>query len=124
MDQNVLVSSGHALLSALDKSAVPPRFAMWVHNTESDSWKLWIVPHPSMKDKFAFYRRVSEMISKNRAAFGGMDASDTEMIEAAHPAVKGLRRIVKAPGLNSISFSGNRFDGFYLPDGIILRSDL
>lgn len=124
MDQNTLVSSGHALVSALDSFGLPPRLAMWVHNTDTDTWKLWIVPHASIKDKHEFYRRVSQIISKNRPAFGGIDASDTEMVTASHPGVKGLARIMKAPGLSTVAFSGNRFNGFYLPDGIILRVDL
>jgi hypothetical protein len=44
MDQNTLVSSGHALVSELDKAGFRPRLAMWVHNTDTDTWKLWIVP--------------------------------------------------------------------------------
>jgi hypothetical protein len=39
MDQSVLVSSGHALIRELDKAKLAPRFAMWVHNTEPDTWK-------------------------------------------------------------------------------------
>jgi hypothetical protein len=124
MDQNILVNSGHALVTALDDSGIPPRLAMWVHNTETDTWKLWIVPDPSMKDKREFYRRVSEIISKNQAAFGGIDASDTEMLADNHPAIRGLSRFIRAQGLCSITFSGNVFNGFYLPDGIILRSNL
>lgn len=124
MDQNVLVGSGHALVRALDRSGFPPRLAMWVHNADTDTWRLWIVPNASMKDKRDFYRRVSEIVSQNRAELGGIDASDTEMVADTHPAVRGLSKIMKAPGLSSISFSGNKFNGFYLPDGIILRADL
>jgi hypothetical protein len=124
MDQNVLVSSGHELVKALDAAGLRPRIAMWVHNTDTDTWKLWVVPPAGLKDKHEFYRRVSEIVSKNRAALGGIDASDTEMVSDTHPAMKGLGRFLKMPSLGSAYFSGNRFNGFYLPDGIILRSDL
>ncbi len=123
MDQNTLVISGQALVSALDDAGIPPRVAMWVHSPDMDTWKLWIVPHASIKDKLEFYKRVAEIASKNRTATGGIKASDTEMKEDDHPAMQGLRRYITAPGLNSISFSGNKFNGFYLPDGIILRVD-
>jgi hypothetical protein len=53
-----------------------------------------------------------------------MDASDTEMISDTHPAIRGMKRFMRAPGLSSITFSGNVFNGFYLPDGIIPRSNL
>lgn len=121
MDKNLLVSSGHALIDALDRSGQPPRIAMWVHNTDMDTWKLWIVPDKSITDKREFYRRVAEIISKNRPAFGGIDASDTEMVLDSHPAMRGLARFIKVPGMSAVAFSGNTFNGFYLPDGLILR---
>jgi hypothetical protein len=68
--------------------------------------------------------RLAEIITKNRSELGGIDASDTEMVLDSHPAMKGLKNFIRAPGLGSIHFSGNRFNGFYLPDGIILRVDL
>ncbi len=124
MDQNLLVNSGHALVKQMDSAGFSPRLAMWVHNSDTQTWKLWLVPPTDLTDKRAFYRRLSEVISKNRDKVSGIDASDTEMVNDTHPAVKGLKRFIKAPGLSSIHFSGNVFDGFYLPDGIILRSNL
>ncbi len=123
MDQNILVSCGHTLIKALDDDGTPPRAAMWVHNTDTDTWKLWIVPHQPTPDKHDFYRRIAKIITENRATFGDINASDTEMIDEAHPAMRSLRRLIKAPGLGSISSSGNVVDGFYLPEGIILRVD-
>jgi hypothetical protein len=124
MDKNTLVSSGQALVDQLDKSGLKPRAAMWVHSDDTDTWKLWIVPPENFTDKHDFYRQVSVVVAKNRQSLNGIDASDTEMIKDSHPAIRGLRNFIKAPGLQSISFAGNTFNGFYLPDGIILRSDL
>ena len=89
MDQNTLVSAGHALVKALDAVGLNPRLAMWVHATDTDTWKLWIVPPVSLNDKQEFYRRVSEVVTKNRADLGGIDASDTEMVLDSHAAVRG-----------------------------------
>lgn len=124
MDQNLLVSGGHALVTALDAIGVTPRLAMWVHATDTDTWKLWIVPPAELTDKREFYRQVSEVVTMNRDALGGLDASDTEMVLDSHPAVQGLKVFMHMPGLGSVHFSGNRFNDFYLPDGIILRIDL
>jgi hypothetical protein len=46
------------------------------------------------------------------------------MVLDTHPAIKGLGKFIKAPGFGSAYFSGNRFNGFYLPNEIILRIDL
>jgi hypothetical protein len=124
MDQNTLVSGGQALVRKLDDAGVRARVAMWVHNADTDTWKLWIVPPSRLTDKHEFYKTISLIVSKNRAALNGIDASDTEMISETHPAVRGLERFVKAPGLQNIQFSGNTFNGFYLPEGIVLRVDL
>jgi hypothetical protein len=122
MDQAVLVSSGHALLRAMDEAGLTPRLAMWVHSTDTDTWKLWVVPSEKMKDKFEFYRKLSELISKNRSVLGDLSASDVEYASDQHPAMKGISQIFYAPGLAAAHFAGNRFNGYYLPDGIILRS--
>jgi len=124
MDKELLVSSGHGLVKAMDEAGIPPRLAMWVHNADAETWKLWIVPPTALSDKREFYRRVSEIVSNNREKLGGIDASDAEFVEDTHPAVQGLRGFMRIEGLGSAFFSGNRFNGFYMPDGIILRSAL
>jgi hypothetical protein len=124
VDQNALVSTGHALVKALDAGGLKPRFAMWVHNADTDSWKLWIVP-PKMKiEKHDFYMRVARLLKNNRAEVGNLEAADTELIADKHPAMKGLKGFMKVPGFQCIAFSGNQFNGYYLPDGIVLRADL
>ena len=126
MDQNILVNAGHTLVKALDETDLKPRLAMWVHATDTDTWRLWIVPPKkwTKEDTREFYQRVSEVVSKNRVELGDIGAGDTEMILDSHPAVEGLRDFMKMPGLGSAYFSGNMFNEYYLPDGIILRIDL
>jgi hypothetical protein len=124
VDQNLLVSSGHALLDLLEKKGVKSRAAMWVHNTDSDSWKLWIVPDKNVKDKLEFYRKVAEAISENRDDVPGIDASDTEMVADTHPAITSLSKFISAPGKHSIHLSNNKLKDFYLADGIVLRLSL
>jgi hypothetical protein len=124
MDQSTLVSSGHVLVAAMDASGFSPRLAMWVHNSETDTWKLWLVPPAGKEDQAEFYRNIVDVASKHKEELGDIDASDTEMVLETHPAVQGLSKFLKIPGLGSAHFSGNRFNGFYLPDGIILRSNI
>lgn len=124
MDQNALVADGHALLRALDHSGLRTKLAMWVHDTDADSWKLWLVPQDRLTDRISFYRDVSEQIAKHRSEMLGMESSDTKFVSDDHPAIIGLRSYVRAPGLEAIRFPGNLFNGYYLPEGIILRSDL
>ena len=108
----------------MDATGFGPRLAMWVHNTDTDTWKLWLVPPAGKEDKADFYRQIAQIVSKHRTELGSIDASDTEMVLDTHPAVQGLGKFMRMPGLGSAHFSGNRFNGYYLPDGIILRSNL
>lgn len=125
MDQAVLVKSGHTLVNELDKTGHPPQIAMWVHSPDTETWKLWIVPSNDLaSDKHAFYRVVAQTISKLRRELGDFSASDVEMASMSHPAMKGIASFINAPGLIEARFSGNQFNGFYLPDGIVLRSDV
>jgi len=124
MDQNLLVSSGHSLIRAMDAADFSPRMAMWVHDGEFDSWKLWLVPPPKQNDKAKFYERLARIIRDDEAELGGISVSDTKMISESHPAMRGLAKYVHAPDLGSIKFPGNRFEEFFLPEGIVLRSNL
>jgi hypothetical protein len=124
MDQAVLVRSGHLLIRELDKAGLAPRAAMWVHNTETDTWKLWVVPPAALTDKREFYRRIAELVTHHRSELGGIEASDAEMILDEHPGMQGLKRFIKAEGLSAITFAGNKFNDYYLPEGIILRMAL
>jgi hypothetical protein len=124
MDQSTLVNGGQALVSALDAEGFSPRLAMWVHHADTDTWKLWLVPPRGKIDKADFYRRIAKIVSAHRNELGGVDASDTEMMADDHVAVQGLGKFLRLQGIGNVHFSGNRFNGFYVPDGIILRSDL
>lgn len=122
MDQGILVTSGHILVRALDAAGIPPSAAVWVHNTDTDTWKLWLVPHESIKDQREFYRRLVEVVAEHRDELGGIDAADAQMVKDTHPAIEGLRKLMKMTGLGAAHLSNNLFNGYYLPDGIVLRT--
>ncbi len=124
MDQTALVTAGHKLVDAMARHGLPPRAAMWVHNTDTDTWRLWIVPPAGMTDKRDFYRQAAVLISEETDAFSGLDVSDIEMVSSEHPALKGLSREFRVKGRRDIHISSTNLNGFYLPDGIILEMNL
>lgn len=123
MDQNTLVTTGHELIDLLESRGVKPLAAVWVHNSETDTWKLWLVPKKQFSDQREFYRHIAEIISENNAYFKGLDPSDTEMVSSDHPAIAALRSMFHVSQRSSISLSSTMLNGFYLPDGIILLMD-
>jgi len=123
MDQTLLVTLGQRLIGLLDKTAAKPRAAMWVHYPDSDTWKLWIVPDEGIRDKREFYLIVADTLSRNRE-LEGLDVSATEFVREDHPAMRGTQKILRMPGLGSAYFTANSLNGYYLPDGIVLRMDI
>jgi len=123
MDKDLLVNSGHALVRLLDQTRVKPRAAMWVYNPDNDIWRLWIVSPRGTKEP-EFYRNVADAIAKHREILPGLDISSVELVDEEHPAMKGISRLIRMDGLGSAHVSNNRMNGFYLPDGIILRMEL
>lgn len=121
MDKDALVTEGQNLVRWLDETKARPRGAMWVYSSDTDSWKLWIIPSEALTEKSEFYRLVSEAISAHRDEMPTIDVSAVELKAASHPAVRGLGSFLRMEGLGSANFSNNRFNGFFLPDGVVLR---
>ncbi len=121
MDQTSLVKSGHALIDALSEAGIAPRAAIWVYNSDTDIWRLWIVPPNTITDQREFYRRVTEVIARNQDKMGLLDASDIQFTKSEHPALAALARIAKVEGKGDLRIQNNMLNGFYLPDGIILK---
>ena len=121
MDTNTLVKEGQCLVRHLDEGKVKPRGAVWVYSSDTELWRLWIVPSAQVTDKHEFYRLVSETISKYRAEMPTLDVGSVELKAADHPVVQGLGKFLRMEGIGAATFSNNRFNGFFLPDGVVLR---
>ncbi|MDP3633587.1 hypothetical protein [Phenylobacterium sp.] len=118
------MSDGHALIKLLDSDGAPPRAAMWVHAPDTDTWKLWLVPYKGLTDQRDFYRRISAIISLHRDQFSAIDAGDVQMLSDSHPAISALSRMFGMIGLSDARIVGNTLNGFYVPDGILMRMAL
>lgn len=121
MDTASLVNEGSTLVRLLDETSIKPAAAMWVSNSEDGFWRLWLVPAAPRTDKLEFFRILADVFSKNRDVLPSLDIGDIVLKERDHPAIKGLKSFFRMEGLGSARFSGNRLNGFYLPDGIVLR---
>jgi hypothetical protein len=124
MDTAVLVTQAQELTRKLDATKAHPRAVMWVHSPDTDSWRLWIVPDSAVSDQRDFYRIAAETITRNAANLNGLDVSSVEYVSDDHPAMRGMGRFLRLPGIGSTTFTGNLFNGYYLPDGIAIRMNL
>jgi hypothetical protein len=124
MAQSALVEGGQRLANLLTQDNLDPRAVLWVQDSDTNNWKLWVVPHKNLTDKREFYREVVKLISENPNALGSLEAGDIEMVSESHPAITELRRMFKGTSISDIRVSNNMLNGFYMPDGIILKMDM
>jgi hypothetical protein len=123
VDQAILVGAGQKLIGLMDDKGIGPRAAVWVYNPDTDNWRLWIVPPAEIHDQREFYRRTAEIVAFNGDELAGLDTGDVEMVREDHPAIVALKGMFRSVG-GAIQLSNNTLNGFYLPDGIILRMNL
>jgi len=115
-----VVKAGHKLIERLEKRRIPINAALWVVDPDTKFWRLWLFPAAPPIDKHDFYRSVSEIMSADPEIFTGMDAADTEFVSDNHPAISALRTLLRTEK-GSIVMRNNIFNGYYLPDSIVLR---
>jgi hypothetical protein len=124
MDQNLLVTSGQALVRRLDDTPASPRFAMWVNFSDGNRWRLWLVPSKAVKDKLEFYKMVANTIHAHEGEMPGLDVGNVEFVPDDRPLVKDIAKLIREPGLARTDMSGSAVNGTFVPEGVLLRSNL
>jgi hypothetical protein len=82
---------------------------------------LWIVPPPGVVDKRAFYTELAKLFTAHSYELPGLDLGEVQFMTDEHPAIVGLGRTLKLPGLSDARVSNNLVGGYYLPDAIVIR---
>lgn len=121
MDTDLLVTEGQNLIRRLDEGKIRPRGAIWVYSSDTDDWRLWIVPAKGLTDKFELYRITSETLSAHRAEIPTLDVSSIDFKTDEHPAIRGLGQFLHLEGIGAAHFRNNMLNGFFMPDGVVLR---
>lgn len=115
------VRAAQVLVGLLDEAGLKPRAALWTYTSDTDSWRLWIVPPVQISDKREFYLRLADVFAAHGDELAGLDSGEVQFVDARHPVIQGLRRIFRAAGLAEIRFTNNVLNGYFLPDAVILR---
>ncbi len=123
MDQTILVSSAQKLIALLDDTPAKPRLAMWISFSDTNTQKLLIVPAKGMDDKREFYRIVAETISQHQQDMPELNVGMTEYASDKHPIAKGMDGFMAVTGIAAVHLGNNVFNGYFLPEGILIRSD-
>ncbi len=123
MDQELLVKETSRLIELMDTASIPPKGVLLVRDLGSGNWRIWIVP-PSQfqkKRKRDFNAEVTFLLLRNQSEFSALTNSIIDLRFPEYPAIKILGKICRAEGITRIEFTACIFNGFSLPDSIILR---
>src|SRR3990172_7010512 len=101
------VRAAQALVRRLDEADMRPRAALWAYTSDTDSWRLWIVPPVGMSDKREFYLRLADVFAAHGDELAGLDSGEVQFVDAKHPVIQGLCRFVRNDGLSEIRFTSN-----------------
>lgn len=81
-----------------------------------------MVPPSGVADKRAFYLRVA-CVQASHTDVQTPDSGELQFVEAGHRAIVGLGKFIRIRD-GAIPMRANMFDGFFLPDCVVLRMDL
>jgi hypothetical protein len=81
---------------------------MWVHNTDIDTWKLWLVPPRGLTDKHEFYRRLFEIATNHRAELGSLILLCHKLLRRDGAAIEALQHGHRGRLLTSALISRRR----------------
>jgi hypothetical protein len=117
------IAAAQDLVRLLDQDGFSPRAALWAVDSDSPIWKLWVVPPEGGVERLDFYRRLGRVYTENRDT-RLPERDSVRYVTADDPAIVGLSRLVRAPGITSVTMTSNAVDGRMLPDSVVIRMDL
>lgn len=113
------MKEAQALTRALDGTKIAPKAVMITISSETNTWKVWIVPSTDEINKPEFYRIISEIITQSNLK--NIDSLSVELRPSTNLSVIGISKIVHLKGVGSVNVSKNTYKGALLPDGIVIR---
>jgi hypothetical protein len=115
-----MISAGADLVRALDAANIPVTAAFWLYYGEEPDWRLRIVsPEVAQLGTLQFYRKLGDHMRALRRP--ELTSSNVTATEPEDRIVVALRKALRAPGINSIRYTGNVFNGILFPDALIYR---
>ena len=119
------VRSGAEFLEALDESGFNADAALWIYNSETDTWKLTIAYSGKKSDIEQKYRQAADVLSRLRENAEGdapvLDLSKVRIVHDSDMLISGLRPVIRVEGVSSVRFSQNMINGIYVEDALIYR---
>ncbi len=115
-----MISAGADLVRALDAANIPVTAAFWLYYGDDPDWRLRIVsPEVAQLGTLQFYRKLGDQMRALQRP--ELTSSNVTAVESDNRIVVALRKALKVPGIASIRYTGNVFNGILFPDALIYR---
>jgi hypothetical protein len=127
MDTSALVREGKRLIELMDGAGLSPKAAILVPDSETGTWRIWVVPPKEEYLKisqFNYHGKISSTIVDHQDQFSLLTGGDVDLRSAEHPAIRALAVVVRLDGIGDVHLRAIAINGFFVPDCIVLRMAL
>lgn len=118
------IDAGLGLIRALDADNFKVSAALWLYNSDLDSWRMIIAYQGPKKDLEKKYLEAATIAANWRSAHPDqpiLDLSKVKITSADDKLIVGLRPAIRIDGLAEVRFSHNTVNGIYVEDALIHR---
>ncbi|MDP3896923.1 MAG: hypothetical protein Q8Q62_09630 [Mesorhizobium sp.] len=118
------VEAGLNLVHALDKKGFGVIAALWLYNSDTETWRMVIGYEGARKDlerKYLEAATISAEWRKQHPDEPILDLSSVRITSADDSLLVGLKPVVRVDGIGEIRFSRNMVNGIYVEDSLIHR---
>jgi hypothetical protein len=118
------VDAGINLIKALDDKEFGVVAALWLYNSDTETWRMVIAYSGPMKELERKRLEAAIISSDFRASHPDkpiLDLSKVKITSADDQLVAGLSPVLRVEGLSEVRFSHNTVNGIFVEDALIHR---
>ncbi|GLS28785.1 hypothetical protein [Neomesorhizobium albiziae] len=118
------VDAGINLIQALDSKKFEVAAALWLYNSDIESWRMVIAYRGARKDLEKKYLDAAVIVSEWRKSHPDrpiLDLSKVRITSADDRLIAGLKVALRVDGVGEVRFSHNTVNGIYVEDALIHR---
>ena len=113
------VNRGLMTVNALDTKGFPVAAALWLFNSERDSWR-FILATPKL-DELGRVAAYEALISALEGAAFALRAEDISLVSPKDPLMLQMGTAVRVEGIAQTRVTNSSFNGVYIEDALVYR---
>lgn len=118
------IDAGLTLIRALDEAGYGTVAALWLYNSDTETWRMTIAYDGPRADLQSKYLQAAEISADWRGKHPDqpiLDLSKVRITSADDKLISALRPVVRLEGVGEVRFSQNVVDGIFVEDALLHR---